>query len=185
MGARAFGSVAFTLSTNGRIDPSEEMEERPICYSQIPDSANKAKDDNELADRVCKGTCAHLKNSCGKLLGCGDQSFDVSKHCPVTCAQGTPTESPNVGNAINAAINAALEEAEVEAAGAGAEAAGGNAANAAGAAAKGAPAPGAAANAAGAAAKGAPAPGAAANVAGAAAKQAANLVGGFLKGFGK
>jgi hypothetical protein len=44
-----------------------------------------AKDNNDLADQICKGRCKHLVNNCGKIIGCGNEQFDVSKHCPVTC----------------------------------------------------------------------------------------------------
>ena len=47
------------------------------------------KDDNKLAEKVCKGTCSDLKRNCGQMLGCGDDKFDVSKHCPETCATST------------------------------------------------------------------------------------------------
>uniref|UniRef100_A0A7M5WXS8 Peptidase S1 domain-containing protein n=1 Tax=Clytia hemisphaerica TaxID=252671 RepID=A0A7M5WXS8_9CNID len=43
------------------------------------------KDNNELAEEICKGRCIDLKDKCGIMLGCGDVQFDVSKHCPETC----------------------------------------------------------------------------------------------------
>uniref|UniRef100_A0A7M5XAA7 Uncharacterized protein n=1 Tax=Clytia hemisphaerica TaxID=252671 RepID=A0A7M5XAA7_9CNID len=54
------------------------------------------KDNNELAEKVCKGQCIHLKRNCGQMLGCGYAKFDVSKHCPETCAAtADPTKDNN------------------------------------------------------------------------------------------
>ena len=49
---------------------------------------NPAADDNKEAEKVCKGSCTTLKNKCGKMLQCGDEKFNVTKHCPSTCAKG-------------------------------------------------------------------------------------------------
>ncbi|XP_066926694.1 low-density lipoprotein receptor-related protein 1-like isoform X2 [Clytia hemisphaerica] len=59
-------------------------------------NADQGKDNNDLADQVCKAQCIHLKQNCGQLLGCGDAKFDVSKHCPETCATSSdsPTQLP-------------------------------------------------------------------------------------------
>jgi len=62
-----------------------------VVCSALPAVDNVTKkpvDNNKLAERVCKGQCWMLKNSCGKMLGCGDDQFYVSKHCPATCASG-------------------------------------------------------------------------------------------------
>ena len=48
-------------------------------------NSDPTKDNNELAEKVCKGRCIDLKRNCGQMLGCGDVKFDVSKHCPETC----------------------------------------------------------------------------------------------------
>ena len=45
------------------------------------------QDNDELAEKICKGSCAHLERNCGQMLGCGYDEFDVSKHCPKTCAK--------------------------------------------------------------------------------------------------
>ncbi|XP_066915034.1 uncharacterized protein [Clytia hemisphaerica] len=49
-------------------------------------AAPSPKDNDELAEKLCKGLCIHLKRNCGQMLGCGNARFDVSKHCPETCA---------------------------------------------------------------------------------------------------
>ena len=44
-----------------------------------------------MANKACNAySCKDLGGygACGKNLGCGDQMFDVSKHCPVTCGTG-------------------------------------------------------------------------------------------------
>ncbi|XP_066914708.1 uncharacterized protein [Clytia hemisphaerica] len=46
-------------------------------------------DKNEIAEKVCKMKCIDMKRNCGQMLGCGDRRFDVSKHCPETCASTT------------------------------------------------------------------------------------------------
>uniref|UniRef100_A0A7M5V0F3 Uncharacterized protein n=1 Tax=Clytia hemisphaerica TaxID=252671 RepID=A0A7M5V0F3_9CNID len=46
-------------------------------------------DENEIAEKVCKMKCIDMKRNCGQVLGCGDRRFDVSKHCPKTCASTT------------------------------------------------------------------------------------------------
>ena len=45
-------------------------------------------DNDELAEEICKGSCKQLSDNCGKIIGCGADEFDVSKHCPITCGTG-------------------------------------------------------------------------------------------------
>ena len=45
-------------------------------------------DNDKLAEKICFSQCGWLKNSCGQLLRCGNDQFDVSYRCPVTCAVG-------------------------------------------------------------------------------------------------
>merc|ERR1712048_1508884 len=65
---------------NRNTKPSNPKGYSLICKSQVP------KDNDAYAEKVCKGKCVHLKGNCGTMMGCGGQKFDVSKHCPVTCA---------------------------------------------------------------------------------------------------
>ena len=44
-------------------------------------------DDDNSAFMICFVRCEHLKDSCGKIIECGDDYFDVSHYCPVTCMQ--------------------------------------------------------------------------------------------------
>merc|ERR1712048_410676 len=67
---------------NRNTKPSNPKGYSLICKSQVP------KDNDAYAEKVCKGKCVHLKGNCGTMMGCGGQKFDVSKHCPVTCAAG-------------------------------------------------------------------------------------------------
>ena len=67
--------------------PTAAQTELPTAAPTKPPTT-APKDNDAYAEKVCKGKCVHLKKSCGTMLGCGDQEFDVSKHCPVTCAAG-------------------------------------------------------------------------------------------------
>jgi len=56
------------------------------CKVGAKKAASSACMDNEsAADKLCKGSCSDLKNSCGKTLGCGPHRVNVAKLCPKTC----------------------------------------------------------------------------------------------------
>ena len=59
-----------------------------VCYC-------RKRDNNKLAIKVCKGRCIDLEDSCDRWLVCGNDYFDVSKHCPETCAASSGNFSNN------------------------------------------------------------------------------------------
>jgi hypothetical protein len=73
-----------------------------VAATEAPTTATMLPvDDNEKADRICKGTCAMLKRNCNTgLLVCGSDTVNVAELCPVTCSAAT--EAPTTVAATEA-----------------------------------------------------------------------------------
>ncbi|XP_066925931.1 uncharacterized protein [Clytia hemisphaerica] len=78
---------------HGGLDCSESDNVVRNCNAKpCPDPTT---DENEIAEKICKMKCIDMKRNCGQMLRCGDGRFDVSKHCPETCATTTHRTEDN------------------------------------------------------------------------------------------
>ena len=69
--------------------------------------ASSACMDNEsAADKLCKGSCSDLKNSCGKTLSCGPRRVNVAKLCPKTCGMCSKKFPPATSTPASASTRA-------------------------------------------------------------------------------
>eukprot|EP01048_Picozoa_sp_COSAG05_P003903 COSAG05_NODE_192_length_14608_cov_6.266386_4_plen_301_part_00 len=57
------------------------------CSKNAPSFSSSCMDNESAADKLCKGSCSDLKNSCGKTLDCGPRRVNVAKLCPKTCGR--------------------------------------------------------------------------------------------------
>uniref|UniRef100_A0A7M5X5Y5 Hemicentin-1 n=1 Tax=Clytia hemisphaerica TaxID=252671 RepID=A0A7M5X5Y5_9CNID len=66
-----------------------------LCPKTCATTNLGTKDNNEVAEKVCKMQCVHLKGKCGQMLKCGEAQLDVSNLCPKTCAATSHTTKDN------------------------------------------------------------------------------------------